>query len=166
VLHGQFDISHKETNTNICGDWGVLRFSGTGTFTVVDFGDGVLQVQVLERATYTLTFLDEPQETWDSRFVQAFTFNATPGGTTVQTFAQTASKGRFVSMRRRRWSSGRTDPFASTTPPSSWTSALPPRRSISCSARAGHRTPSGGGHEIVRATPRGSSATGRSEGIR
>ena len=93
VRHGQFDIIGEETNTNICGDWGVFRFTGTGTFTVVDFGNGVLQVQVLERATYTLTFLDEPQETWDSRFVQAFTFHATPGGTTVQTIAFNSFEG-------------------------------------------------------------------------
>jgi hypothetical protein len=46
VRHGQFDIIGEETNTNICGDWGVFRFTGTGTFTVVDFGNGVLQVQV------------------------------------------------------------------------------------------------------------------------
>jgi hypothetical protein len=93
VRHGQFDIIGEETNTNICGDWGVFRFTGIGTFTVVDFGDGVRQVQVLERATYTLTFVDEPQETWDSRFVQAFTFHATPGGTTVQTVAFNSFEG-------------------------------------------------------------------------
>jgi hypothetical protein len=93
VRLGQFDIIGEETNTNICGDWGVFRFTGTGTFTVVDFGNGVLQVQVLERATYTLTFLDEPQETWDSRFVQAFTLHATPGGTTVQTIAFNSFEG-------------------------------------------------------------------------
>jgi hypothetical protein len=40
-----------------------------------------------------LTFLDEPQETWDSRFVQAFTFHATPGGTTVQTVAFNSFEG-------------------------------------------------------------------------
>ena len=93
VRLGQFDIIGEETNTNICGDWGVFRFTGTGTFTVVDFGNGVLQVQVLERATYTLTFLDELQETWDSRFVQAFTFHATPGGTVVRTFALNSFEG-------------------------------------------------------------------------
>jgi hypothetical protein len=93
VRHGQFDIIGEETNTNICGDWGVFRFSGTGTFTVVDFGDGVLEVQIIERATYTLTLLDEPQETWDSRFVQAFTLHATPGGTVVRTFALNSFEG-------------------------------------------------------------------------
>jgi hypothetical protein len=93
VSHGQFDIIGEEANTNICGDWGIFRFTGTGTFTVVDFGNGILQIQVLERATYTLTFLDEPQETWESRFVQAFTFHATPGGTTVQTFALNSFEG-------------------------------------------------------------------------
>jgi len=40
-----------------------------------------------------LTFLDEPQETWDSRFVRAFTFHPTPGGTTVQTFALDSFEG-------------------------------------------------------------------------
>jgi len=93
VRHGQFDIIGEETNTNICGDSGVFRFTGTGTFTVVDFGNGVLQVQVVERATYTLTFLDEPQETWESRFVQASTFHVTRGGATVQTFALNSFEG-------------------------------------------------------------------------
>jgi hypothetical protein len=95
VRHGQFDIIGEETNTNICGDWGVFSFSGTGTFTVVDFGEGVLHVEVLERARYTLTFLDEPQETWDSRVVEAFTFHATPGGTVVLTTAANPFEGRI-----------------------------------------------------------------------
>ena len=48
VTHGQFDIIGEETNTNICGDWGVFRFTGTGTFTVVDFGNGVLHFKFIE----------------------------------------------------------------------------------------------------------------------
>lgn len=44
VRHERFEFTHEETNTNICGDWGVFRFSGTSTFTVVNFRDGVFQV--------------------------------------------------------------------------------------------------------------------------
>lgn len=68
VSHQRFEFTHEATDTNICGDWGVFRFSGTDTFTVVAFRDGVFHVNLIERATNTLTFLDEPQETWDSRF--------------------------------------------------------------------------------------------------
>ena len=93
VSHERFEFTHEETNTNICGDWGVFRFSITRTFTVVDFREGVFQVQVLERGTYTLTFLDEPQETWNSRFVESFTFHATPGGTTALTTAFNSFEG-------------------------------------------------------------------------
>ena len=83
----------SETNTNICGDWGVFRFSGTDTFTVIDFSDGVFQFEFLGRGTYTLTFLDEPQETWNSRWVESFTFHATPGGTIVLTSAFNSFEG-------------------------------------------------------------------------
>ena len=93
VRHERFGFTHEETNTNICGDWGVFRFTGTGTFTVVDFGNGVLQVQVLERATYTLTFLDEPRETWNSRFIESASVNATPGGTYVVAYAFNSFEG-------------------------------------------------------------------------
>jgi hypothetical protein len=83
VSHERSVFTHEETNTNICGDLGVFRFSGTDTFTVVDFSNGVFHFNLIERGTYTLTFLDEPQETWGSRFTEAITFNAAPGGTVV-----------------------------------------------------------------------------------
>jgi hypothetical protein len=62
VSHERSRFTHEVTDTNVCGDLGVFRFSGTDTFTVVDFGDGVFHFNLIERATYTLTFLDEPQE--------------------------------------------------------------------------------------------------------
>jgi hypothetical protein len=93
VIHVRSEFTHEETNTNICGDWGVFRFSGTDTFTVVDFSDGVFQFEFLGRGTYTLTFLDEPQETWNSRWVESFTFHATPGGTIVLTSAFNSFEG-------------------------------------------------------------------------
>ena len=81
VGHERFEFTHEETNFNICGDLGVFRFSGTDTFTVVGFSDGVFHFNLIERGTYTLTFLAEPQETWDSRFTESISFNATPGST-------------------------------------------------------------------------------------
>ena len=93
VRHEQFGFTHEETNTNICGDWGVFRFSVTGTVTVVDFSDGVLHFNFIERGTYSLTFLDEPQETWNSRFIESASVNATPGGTYVVAYAFNSFEG-------------------------------------------------------------------------
>ncbi|MEO6207123.1 MAG: hypothetical protein ABIP77_04135 [Candidatus Limnocylindrales bacterium] len=59
VSHQRF--THAAPDTNIYGDWGIFRFSRTDTFTVVDFRDGVLRVNLIERATFKLKFLDGPQ---------------------------------------------------------------------------------------------------------
>ena len=128
VSHERFGFTHEVTTPTSAATWGVFRFSGTDTFTVVDFSDGVFHFNLIERGTYTLTFLDEPQETWNSRFIEAVSFNATPGGTFVIAMPSTASRAPSGSMRRGRSSSDRTDRFASTTPPSSWTSARPRSR--------------------------------------
>ncbi len=93
VRHERSEFTHVATDTNICGDLGVFRFSGTDTFTFVDFGDGVFHFNLIERGTYTLTFLDEPQETWDSRFTESIRFNATPGGTVVVASAFNSFEG-------------------------------------------------------------------------
>ena len=91
VSHGQFDIIGEETNANICGDWG-LPLLGHRHVHGVDLERGPPGASP-EGLFTPLIFLDEPQETWDSRFVQAFTFHATPGGTTVQTFALNSFEG-------------------------------------------------------------------------
>jgi hypothetical protein len=93
VIHQRSEFTHEVTDTNICGDLGVFRFSGTDTFTAVDFSDGVFHFNRVERGTYTLTFLDEPQETWKSRFTESISVNATPGGTFVVASAFTSFEG-------------------------------------------------------------------------
>jgi hypothetical protein len=81
VTHDRFEGGHEVTDLNICGDLGVFSFSGRSTVTQVELEDGAFHFVLVERGTYTLTFLDEPQETWESRFVERIAWHAPASGT-------------------------------------------------------------------------------------
>ena len=80
VSHDRFEFAHQETNLNICGDLGVFSFSGRTVVTLVELEDDAFHFILTERGTYTLTFLDGEQETWDSRFVETVSVHAPPNG--------------------------------------------------------------------------------------
>jgi hypothetical protein len=81
VTHDRSEFVHQVTDLNICGDLGVFSFSGTTTVTHVEFADGVFHFVLVEKGTYTLTFLGGDRETWESRFVEQISWHAPPSGT-------------------------------------------------------------------------------------
>ena len=81
VTHDRSEFAHEVTDLNICGDVGLFSFSGTTTVTLVEFADGAFHFVLVEKGTYTLTFLGGDQETWESRFVEKVSVHAPPGGT-------------------------------------------------------------------------------------
>ena len=81
VTTDHFDFAHEVTDLNICGDLGVFSFSARSTVTQVELEDGAFHFILVEKGTYTLTFLSGAQETWDSRFVERIAWHAPPSGT-------------------------------------------------------------------------------------
>lgn len=83
VVHGQEVILSSGVTRDVCGNVARFDVSGTETFTIVDMGDGVSHVQVTERGTYTVTFLDSSLGVWEGTFHGTASVQATPGGTYV-----------------------------------------------------------------------------------
>ena len=93
VSQNRFEFTHVVTDLNICGDLGVFSFAGTQVVTTVELSNGGFQFKLLERGRYTLTFLDDPQETWASKFVESITYHLSPGGHEVVTVAFNSFEG-------------------------------------------------------------------------
>ena len=93
VTQDRLDFSFEVTDPNICGDIGHFSFSGTTFTTSVELADGSFHFRLVERGTYTLTFLDEPHETWESRFIEVGSFNAAPGETVTFNVAFNSFEG-------------------------------------------------------------------------
>jgi hypothetical protein len=81
VTHERSEFAREVTDLNICGDMGVFSFSGTTTITQIEFAEGAFHFLLVEKGTYTLTFLSGAQGTWDSRFVERIAWHAPPSGT-------------------------------------------------------------------------------------
>ncbi len=93
VSHDRFEFTNTVTDLNICGDMGVFSFAGTQSVTLVELSGGGFQFRLLERGRYTLTFLDDPQETWESKFVESITYHLPPSGVEVLTVAFNSFEG-------------------------------------------------------------------------
>jgi hypothetical protein len=95
VSHDRSVFTHEVTDLNICGDLGLFSFSGTTTVTQVEFVDGAFQFVLVEKGTYTLTFLGGAQETWDSRFVEIASVHAPPSGSFTLVVAFNSFEGQI-----------------------------------------------------------------------
>ena len=94
VEHGTFNFNDSDLGVlNICGDLADFHFANTGSYTVVDQGDGALHIQVVERSTYTVTFLDTSLGGWDGRLVSTLSVQATPGGTFTSSSVSNSFEG-------------------------------------------------------------------------
>jgi hypothetical protein len=93
VSQDRFEFTFVVTDLNICGDLGVFSFAGTQFVTVVEFASGAFQFKLQERGRYTLTFVDDPQETWEAKFVESITYHLSPNGVEVFTVAFNSFEG-------------------------------------------------------------------------
>src|SRR5688500_5592431 len=93
VTHERLEFAHEVTDLNICGDLGVFSFWGRSTVTQVELADGGAHFVFVEKGTYTLTFLEAPHETWESRFVERIAFHAPPSGTVTFLLALNSFEG-------------------------------------------------------------------------